>query len=82
MNTLYIIFSLIALPAVLMVLMPKDSAILEEEETATPQLSPAIKPAAMPSALPAHIFGRRPLHEYKPMPNYRIFYRAPQHQFF
>jgi len=78
MNILYIIFSLIALPAVLMVLIPKDNAVLEEKEAATPQLSPAIKPVPMPT----QVFGRMPFHEYKPMPNYRIFYRAPQHQFF
>ncbi len=79
MNIWYIIFSLIALPAVLMVFLPKDNAVLEDEEAATPQqLAPVRKDETKPS--PA--FGRLPFHEWQPMPSYRIFYRAPQRNFF
>ncbi|HEY0307343.1 MAG TPA: hypothetical protein VGB94_04225 [Acidobacteriaceae bacterium] len=78
MDIWYIIFSLIALPAVLMVFLPKDTALLEGEEAATPQLAPVHK--AEPK--PAPMFGRMPYHEYQPMPSYRIFHRAPLRNFF
>ncbi len=79
MNIWYIIFSLIALPAILLVFLPKDNAVLEEEEATTPQ---QLAPVSKVEPRLAPMFGRMPYHEYQPLPSYRIFYRAPQRNFF
>jgi hypothetical protein len=76
MNTWYVIFSLVALPGILTVLLPADEEKLEEDEATTRVVAaPAKKPEVPMGYLPHHSLQQQ-------MATYRIFYRAPVRHFF